>query len=187
MTVPDDRSSLAVADKAKGFMPDIEAVGLRAAASAAPTGVMLEVGSYCGKSAVHLGVIARQRSTLLFSVDHHRGSEENQAGWQWHDQEVVDARVGKMDTLPFFRATVHDAGLEGTVVALVGESASSAARGRHRLPSVSLTAATAAPLLTTISTPGSPMSNRGDTWPSTMCSPIQLMAADLHTSCICAH
>ena len=123
MTVPDDRSSLAVADKAKGFMPDVEAVGLRAAASAAPTGVMLEVGSYCGKSAVHLGVIARQRSTLLFSVDHHRGSEENQAGWQWHDQEVVDARVGKMDTLPFFRATVHDAGLEGTVVALVGESA----------------------------------------------------------------
>jgi MMP 1-O-methyltransferase len=119
----DDRSALAVADAAKGFMPADEALGLRMAAAAAPNGVMLEVGSYCGKSAVHLGIVARQRRTMLFSVDHHRGSEENQAGWEWHDTEVVDARVSKMDTLPFFRATIHDAGLEGTVVAVVGESA----------------------------------------------------------------
>ncbi len=118
-----DRSSLAVADAAKGFMPDDEAAGLRTAAVQAPPGVLLEVGSYCGKSAVHLGVVARSRGLLLFSVDHHRGSEENQSGWEWHDTEVVDPRINKMDTLPFFRATIHDAGLESTVVAVVGDSA----------------------------------------------------------------
>jgi MMP 1-O-methyltransferase len=115
-------ASLAVASAAKGFMPDDEAATLRAAAQSAPSGVMLEVGSYCGKSAVHLGVVARERGLVLFSVDHHRGSEENQSGWEWHDTDVVDTRINKMDTLPFFRATIHDAGLEGTVVAVVGPS-----------------------------------------------------------------
>ncbi len=122
--VPDAfAQALRVADEAKGFMPPDEAVGLRIAASAAAhRGPLLEVGSYCGKSAVHLGIIAREHRTLLFSVDHHRGSEENQAGWEHHDESLVDKRVNKMDTLPFFRSTIHDAGLEGTVVAVVGPS-----------------------------------------------------------------
>jgi hypothetical protein len=59
---------------------------------------------------------------VLFSVDHHRGSEENQPGWEWHEPDLVDPAVGKIDTLPLFRRTVHDAGLEGTVVAVVGDS-----------------------------------------------------------------
>jgi MMP 1-O-methyltransferase len=129
----DEAHALRVADQAKGFMPSDEAVGLRTAAAKAPIGPLLEVGSYCGKSAVHLGIVARQRQQLLFSVDHHRGSEENQAGWEHHDTEVVDARVGKMDTLPFFRSTIHDAGLEGTVVAVVGDSASIGAVWRSPL------------------------------------------------------
>ena len=80
-------------------------------------------GSYCGKSALYLGAAARERNSLLFSVDHHRGSEENQPGWVWHEPDLVDPVVGKIDTLPFFRRTIHDAGLEGTVVAIVGDSA----------------------------------------------------------------
>jgi hypothetical protein len=83
---------------------------------------LLEIGGYCGKSAVYLGAAARARGTTLFSVDHHRGSEENQPGWEWHEPDLVDPAVGKIDTLPFFRRTIHDAGLEGTVVAIVGES-----------------------------------------------------------------
>jgi MMP 1-O-methyltransferase len=127
-------NALSVADAAKGFMPPDEAVGLRVAAwGGAQLGPLLEVGSYCGKSAVHLGLIAHEHNTLLFSVDHHRGSEENQAGWEWHDTEVVDTRINKMDTLPFFRATIHDAGLEGTVVALVGQSRKIASHWRTPL------------------------------------------------------
>lgn len=104
-------------------MPDDEGLALhRAGLAAAPLGPLLEIGSYCGKSAVYLGAAARAGGTVCFSVDHHRGSEENQAGWAHHDPEVVDPRTGRMDTLPFFRRTITDAGLEDVVVAVVGES-----------------------------------------------------------------
>jgi predicted O-methyltransferase YrrM len=111
------------AEEARGFMPADEGLALHeAAAGVAVDGPFLEVGSYCGKSALYLGAAARDRGRVLFSVDHHRGSEENQPGWQWHEPDLVDPAVGLMDTLPVFRRTVHDAGLEGTVVAVVGDS-----------------------------------------------------------------
>ena len=93
-----------------------------AAARAVPGAPWVEVGSYCGRSTVWLGDAARATGATLFAVDHHRGSEENQSGWEHHDPDVVDARVGKMDTLPFFRHAIHDAGLEEWVVAVVGRS-----------------------------------------------------------------
>ncbi|MGH1494013.1 MAG: class I SAM-dependent methyltransferase [Acidimicrobiales bacterium] len=110
--------------EARGFMPENEGDALvAAAASIDPSlGPMLEVGSYCGKSACYLGPIARHHATVLYCVDHHRGSEENQAGWEWHEPDLVDPAVDKMDTLPFFRKTVHDAGLEDVVFAVVGDS-----------------------------------------------------------------
>ena len=111
---------------AKGFMPADEGDALYEAAveagAAVPGLPFLEVGSYCGRSTVWLGAAARRCGTVVYAVDHHRGSEENQAGWEHHDPTVVDPRVGKMDTLPFFRATIHDAGLEDVVVAVVGLS-----------------------------------------------------------------
>ena len=111
---------------AKGFMPPDEGDALYDAAVAAggaqPGLAFLEVGSYCGRSTVWLGGAARACGTVLYAVDHHRGSEENQAGWEHHDTSVVDPRIGKMDTLPFFRATIHDAGLEQEVFAVVGQS-----------------------------------------------------------------
>ena len=115
---------LAAARAARGFMPVGEGDALaRAACGADPAlGPFLEVGSYCGKSACYLGPVARQAGTVLFSVDHHRGSEENQAGWEWHEPDLVDPAVGRIDTLPPFRRTVHDAGLEATVIAVVGDS-----------------------------------------------------------------
>lgn len=104
-------------------MPADEGTALyEAAVAVAVAGPFLEVGSYCGKSAVYLGTAAEERGTVLYALDHHRGSEENQAGWEWHEPDLVDPGVGKMDTLPIFRRTVHDAGLEGTVVAVVGDS-----------------------------------------------------------------
>ena len=116
---------LAFAEAARGFMPADEGLALHDAASAvAVDGPFLEVGSYCGKSSIYLGSAAKAQGRLLFALDHHRGSEENQAGWEHHEPDLVDAEIGKMDTLPVFRRTVHDAGLEGTVVALVGDSPS---------------------------------------------------------------
>jgi MMP 1-O-methyltransferase len=118
-----DPALLAQAEAARGFMPPDEGLALYdAAAAAAVPGPLLEVGSYCGKSSVYLGAAAREQGRVLFAVDHHRGSEENQPGWEWHEPDLVDPAVGKMDTLPVFRRTIHDAGLEDTVVAVVGES-----------------------------------------------------------------
>src|SRR4029453_3900575 len=85
-------------------------------------GPFLEIGAYCGKSGIYLGAAAAERGTVLFALDHHRGSEENQPGWEWHEPDLVDPAVGRIDTLPWFRRTVHDAGLEGSVVAIVGDS-----------------------------------------------------------------
>ena len=118
----DDRLHEA-ARAAKGFMPDDEGLALYDAAEAAGrVGPLLEVGTYCGKSAVYLGAAARRAGTVLFTVDHHRGSEENQAGWEHHDREVVDPETGRMDTLPFFRRTILAADLEDVVVGVVGFS-----------------------------------------------------------------
>ena len=114
---------LARARSVRGFMPEDEGLALHQAGREATTvGPLLEVGTYCGRSAVYLGAAAEEAGTVLFTVDHHRGSEENQPGWEHHDPDVVDPRTGRMDTLPFFRRTVEEAGLEGTVVALVGDS-----------------------------------------------------------------
>ena len=121
-----DRHLRQVARQTKGFMPEDEGEALyRAGLAAAATGhgPLLEIGSYCGKSAVWLGAAARAGGTVLFSVDHHRGSEENQAGWEHHDDEVVDPATGRMDTLPFLRRTLEAAGLDDDVVAVVGQSA----------------------------------------------------------------
>ena len=123
-----DAHLLAVARAARGFMPDDEGLALHDAGLAgAAAGPLLEVGSYCGKSAVYLGAAARATGTVLVTVDHHRGSEENQAGWEHHDATVVDPRTGRMDTLPFLRRTIEDAGLEDVVVAVVGHSTTVAA------------------------------------------------------------
>jgi predicted O-methyltransferase YrrM len=122
--MPDDL--LAVTRATKGFMPEDEGRFLHERAVEAgrrdPGGVLLEVGTYCGKSAVWLGAAARATGATVVTVDHHHGSEENQAGWEHHDPTLVDPRTGRMDTLPELRRTIEDAGLEDVVVAVVGES-----------------------------------------------------------------
>ncbi|MHB8670760.1 MAG: class I SAM-dependent methyltransferase [Acidimicrobiales bacterium] len=161
-----DEGLRAVARDAIGFMPEAEGLALyeaaRRACAARPGDPLLEVGTYCGKSAVYLGAAALDagtaavpsggasgggsatatgagagtragRRTVLFTVDHHRGSEENQPGWEHHDPRMVDPATGRIDTLPFFRTTMAAAGLEETVVAIVGPSLTVAGHWAARL------------------------------------------------------
>jgi predicted O-methyltransferase YrrM len=108
-----------VAARTKGFLPDDEAAALHDAALTAAPGTWLEVGTYCGKSTVHLGAAAREVGAHLVTLDHHRGSEENQPGWEWHDASLVDAHTGRLETLPSLRRTLWDAGLDDVVSVLV--------------------------------------------------------------------
>ena len=110
------------AREAIGFMPEAEGLALHGAALAVdPQQPMLEIGSYCGKSSVYLGCAARDIGTILYSIDHHRGSEEHQQGEEYHDERVVD-EDGRIDTLPEFRRTIARAGLEKHVIGIVGDS-----------------------------------------------------------------
>ncbi len=116
-------------------MPDDEGLALYEAAVRAGRGkpaggpaTFVEIGAWCGKSTVLLGAAAEETGAVLFSVDHHHGSEENQPGWEHHDSDVVDPRTGRIDTLPFWRQAVDGAGLSSIVVGMVGDSATIATR-----------------------------------------------------------
>ncbi|ONK14726.1 putative O-methyltransferase [Streptomyces sp. MP131-18] len=118
-------------EAAKGFMPADEGRALHAAAAEAAAALrlpLLEIGSYCGRSTLLLADAARRAGTVAVTVDHHRGSEEQQPGQEFHDPELADPNApGRMDTLPHFRRTLADAGLEEYVVAVVGGSPQAAA------------------------------------------------------------
>jgi MMP 1-O-methyltransferase len=119
----------AAARRAIGFMPEPEGLALyEAGLEGARVGPMVEIGSYCGKSAIYLGAAAEERMAVLFSIDHHSGSEEQQPGEEYHDPRLVDPDTGKIDTLPMFKRTIVEAGLENSVVAVVGDSAAIAAQ-----------------------------------------------------------
>ncbi|NUP52905.1 MAG: class I SAM-dependent methyltransferase [Catenulispora sp.] len=118
-----DHSLRAAAEAAPGFMPADEGLALHDAAErAAKIGDLLEIGTYCGKSTIYLAAAAATADRVVVTVDHHRGSEEQQPGWEYHDPALVDPRVGLMDTLPTMRHTLHAAGVEDRVIAIVGRS-----------------------------------------------------------------
>ncbi len=104
----------------KGFMDDDEALRLYdLSLAASKTGPVLEIGSYCGRSAAIIGSACKQNSGILFSIDHHTGSEEQQPGEQYFDPDLYDEETLSVNTFPLFRQTLSLAGLEDTVVPIV--------------------------------------------------------------------
>lgn len=111
------------ADKIKGFLDEREAEYIyKLTLEVSKKGHCLEIGSYCGKSAIYLGSACKENDAALFSLDHHRGSEEQQPGEEYFDPELLDKETGKIDTLRFFRKTLADFDLEDTVIPIVGRS-----------------------------------------------------------------
>jgi MMP 1-O-methyltransferase len=111
-------------ESVKGFLDKEEGEALYGSALAvAHQGPVLEVGSYCGKSTVYLGSACKKSGSILFAVDHHRGSEEHQFGEQYHDTELYDSEFQLMDSFREFRRTLARAQLEDVVVPIVAPSA----------------------------------------------------------------
>ena len=150
-------------------------------AASVPSGgsPMLEIGSYCGKSAVYLGAGgrgARHHPVRPRPPSRQRG-EPGRAG-SGTSPTWSTPRSARMDTLPRFRRTIHDAGLEASVVAAGRRLAHRrAGTGPSRCRCCSSTAVTAPsrPIATT--RPGRPTSSRAACWPSTTCSPTRPTAA----------
>lgn len=116
-------------DTIKGFLADDEAQALYdTALEVSAIGPVLEIGSYCGKSTIYLGLACRQHSSTVFALDHHRGSEEHQLGEVFHDPDLYDSGEEVVDTFREFRRNIRAAGLEELVVPVV---AGSAAAARH--------------------------------------------------------
>lgn len=112
-----------LAEQVTGFMPADEGRALyEAARRYLAGGVGVEIGTYCGKSTVLLGAAAADTGSVLYTIDHHHGSEEHQAGWEYHDATMVDPVTGLFDTLPTFRHTLDAMALPDNVVAIVGRS-----------------------------------------------------------------
>ena len=106
--------------RVKGFLNEEEGRRLYdIALEASRLGPCLEIGSYCGKSAIYLGAACKENRTALFSIDHHRGSEEQQPGEEYFDPELFDPQTGGIDTFREFRKTLDKARLADTVVPLV--------------------------------------------------------------------
>jgi predicted O-methyltransferase YrrM len=111
-------------NKVKGFLDEREADCLyKLALKAGKNGPCLEIGSYCGKSSVYIGTACKENSTVLFSIDHHTGSEEQQPGEAYFDPDLFDEETGKVDTLKQFRKTIADFDLEDVVIPVIGRSA----------------------------------------------------------------
>lgn len=107
----------------KGFLEDDEAYRLyELAKEASKFCPCLEIGSYCGKSSAYMGMGCKENGGILFSIDHHRGSEEQQPGQEYFDPELLDKETGLIDTFRIFRTTISDLLLEDTVVSIVSRS-----------------------------------------------------------------
>ena len=107
----------------KGFLAEDEGMRLcELAKEATRLGPCLEIGSYCGKSTVYIGTGCKENRGILFSIDHHRGSEEQQPGEEYYDPDLLDPDTGLIDTFKYFRKTVAQAALEDTVVSIVSKS-----------------------------------------------------------------
>ena len=124
-------------DQIKGFLADDEAEALyRHALDSSQRGAVLEIGSYCGKSTIYLGLACRRHGATVFALDHHRGSEEHQRGEFFHDPELFDSGEGQLDTFREFRRNIRSAGLEETVVPVVATSEAAARQWRTPLAMV---------------------------------------------------
>jgi MMP 1-O-methyltransferase len=107
----------------KGFLDEIEGKALyEYALQAAVLGPCLEIGSYCGKSTVYLGAACKRAGSVLFAVDHHRGSKEHQLGEEYHDASLYDEQIKRVDTFYEFRRTLMRTNLEDTVIPIVAPS-----------------------------------------------------------------
>lgn len=125
---------MTILNTVKGFLDNSEAKKLAELINlTANLGPGLEIGSYCGKSALIFGEACKQNNSFFFTVDHHTGSEEHQVGEEYHDPDLYDSKLGKFNTLPELLKNINQSPMQNNIIPVVGDSASIAKRWKTPL------------------------------------------------------
>ncbi len=107
----------------KGFLNDKEAKKLQELfLNVHHLGSVLEIGTYCGKSTLNFALIAKKIGGLIYTVDHHTGSEEHQLGEEYHDEDLYDKRLEKFNTLPEFLKNLKSSNLGNYIIPILSKS-----------------------------------------------------------------
>ena len=89
----------------KGFMPQHEGEALAKWAQRFSTmGPALEIGTFGGKSSLYIAAGSSMNEQLVFTIDHHKGSEEHQTGEEYFDPDIYDESLGRVNTVPLMQA-----------------------------------------------------------------------------------
>jgi len=104
----------------KGFLAEDEGEALyRFALESTVYGPCLEVGSYCGKSSLYIASACKQHNSVLYAVDHHKGSEEHQFGEEYFDADLYDEALQVVNSFPIFQRNIRFAELDDVVIPLI--------------------------------------------------------------------
>ena len=82
----------------------------------------VEVGSYCGKSACYIGQACKENKTYLMTIDHHRGSEEQQYGEEYFDPDEYNYDKEIVNTLPTLLKNIQKFRFEEVILPVVNSS-----------------------------------------------------------------
>tara|TARA_A100001035_G_C27782772_1_gene502668 strand:- start:958 stop:1560 length:603 start_codon:yes stop_codon:yes gene_type:complete len=120
-------------DNLKGFMPKHEGIALtKWSEKFSSIGPIMEIGSYCGKSAIYLSKGAILNDQLVYTIDHHFGSEEHQIKEEYFDSEIFDYKNQRVNTLPLLIKNINKMQVKN-IVPIVSNSVDIASKWNAKL------------------------------------------------------
>ena len=70
-------------------------------------GPALEIGTFGAKSTLYIAAGSSTHNQLVFTIDHHSGSEEHQLGQEYFDPEIYDEKLGRVNTVPLMQSNLQ--------------------------------------------------------------------------------
>ena len=121
-------------DNLKGFMPNHEGLALtKWAEKFSYYGPALEIGTFGAKSALYIAAGSSIHDQLVYTIDHHSGSEEHQLGEEYFDPEIYDKKLGRVNTVPLMQANLQQFDESNWVVPIIANANSIAPSWRAEL------------------------------------------------------
>ena len=71
---------------------------------------------------MYIGSAVKENNQKLYSIDHHKGSEEQQLGEEYCDLDLINESGDGINTLPYFLETIKRANLENTIKPIISSS-----------------------------------------------------------------